>query len=72
MQHTITKSILNTEIILSITTEIILPKYYASIMPDAFRYLLCLKLCQCNRLVPSEESDFSILIINHIIHEYQE
>jgi len=39
MQHTITKSVLN--------TEIILPNY-ASIMLDAFRYPLCSKLCRHN------------------------
>jgi len=34
-------------------TEIILPIMdNASIMLDAFRYLLCSKLCQHNRLVP--------------------
>ena len=27
--------------------------YYASIMLDAFRHLLCSKLCQLNRLVPT-------------------
>ena len=28
--------------------------YYASIMLDAFRHLLCSKLCQHNRLVPTQ------------------
>ena len=31
--------------------------YHASIMLDAFRHLLCSKLCQHNRLVPTFEVD---------------
>ena len=69
MQHAITKSILNTEIILSSYIKIILSIMLALCLMPLGTRLLCPKLCQHNRLVPSPLS--TIMPIDQSI-SYQE
>ena len=49
------------------------PSYYAGIMLDAFKDLLCSKLCWHNRPGPiskaSDSQNFNLLVVFHIFHE---